>query len=80
MEKMDWKPYAKKVMVLVGDSPPRKEDFNPLLALIRKFKHNDGTFNVVDVAAVEQERSRSLNTRGEEPPKTSVLPEYYRSG
>ena len=29
-EKMDWKPYAKKVVVLVGDSPPRKEDFAPL--------------------------------------------------
>src|SRR6202050_636155 len=23
---MDWKPYAKKVIVLVGDSPPKKED------------------------------------------------------
>src|ERR1700719_1043176 len=27
MEGMDWKPYAKKVVVLVGDSPPHKEDF-----------------------------------------------------
>ena len=27
MDKMDWKPYAKKVVVLVGDSPPHKEDF-----------------------------------------------------
>ena len=27
INKMDWKPYAKKVVVLVGDSPPRKEDF-----------------------------------------------------
>ncbi len=38
VNKMDWKPYAKKVIVLVGDSPPRTEDFAPLLALIRQFK------------------------------------------
>ena len=51
VNKMDWKPYAKKVIVLVGDSPPHKEDFAPLLALIRQFKSNNGTFNTVDVAA-----------------------------
>ncbi len=38
INKMDWKPYAKKVVVLVGDSPPRNEDFAPLLAMIRQFK------------------------------------------
>src|ERR1700675_3816394 len=32
--RMDWKPYARKVIVLIGDSPPEQEDFAPLLALI----------------------------------------------
>src|SRR5215470_14004862 len=40
VNKMDWKPYAKKVIVLVGDSPPRTEDFQPLMGLIRQFKTN----------------------------------------
>ena len=81
MEKMDWKPYAKKVVVLVGDSPPRKEDFAPLIAMIRKFKVENGTFNTVDVAAEEHERFERefwLKVHREEPPKISPLPEFYQ--
>jgi hypothetical protein len=81
IDKMDWKPYAKKVVVLVGDSPPKKEDFGPLLAIIRKFKGDNGTFNTVDVAAEEHERFERefwLKVHREEPPKISPLPEFYR--
>ncbi len=81
INKMDWKPYAKKVVVLVGDSPPRTEDFAPLLALIRQFKANNGTFNTVDVAAEEHERFERefwLKVHREEPPKISPLPAFYR--
>jgi len=42
---MDWKPYAKKVIVLVGDSPPKKDDFQQLIVEIHQFKTNNGTFN-----------------------------------
>jgi von Willebrand factor type A domain len=81
IDKMDWKPYAKKVVVLVGDSPPHKEDFQPLLALIHKFKDENGTFNTVDVAAEEHERFERefwLKVHREEPPKISPLPAFYR--
>ncbi|HUY28915.1 MAG TPA: vWA domain-containing protein [Candidatus Binataceae bacterium] len=81
MQKMDWKPYAKKVVVLVGDSPPHKEDFAPLIAMIRKFKDQNGTFNTVDVAAEEHERFERefwLKVHREEPPKISPLPEFYQ--
>jgi hypothetical protein len=54
--KMDWKPYARKVIVLIGDSPPEKDDFAPLLALIRDFKRNNGTLSAVDVQQEEHER------------------------
>jgi hypothetical protein len=81
MEKMDWKPYAKKVVVLVGDSPPHKDDFGPLIAMIHKFKEQNGTFNTVDVAAEEHERFERefwLKVHREEPPKISPLPEFYQ--
>src|SRR5208282_4740017 len=45
IQKMDWKPYAKKVIVLVGDSPPKKEDFQGVIQAIHEFKSNNGTFN-----------------------------------
>jgi len=81
VNKMDWKPYAKKVVVLVGDSPPHKEDFQPLIQLIHKFKDENGTFNTVDVAAEEHERFERefwLKVHREEPPKISPLPEFYQ--
>jgi von Willebrand factor type A domain len=55
INKMDWKPSARKVIVLVGDSPPPKDDFAPLLTMIRQFKSNNGTFSTVDVATEEQD-------------------------
>src|ERR1700730_17028 len=81
IHQMDWKPYAKKVIVLVGDSPPKKDDFQPLIAEIHQFKGNNGTFNTVDVAAEEHERFERefwLKVHREEPPKISPLPEFYR--
>ena len=81
ISKMDWKPYAKKVIVLVGDSPPKKDDFQPLIAQIHGFKSNNGTFNTVDVAAEEHERFERefwLKVHREEPPKISPLPEFYQ--
>ena len=54
--KMDWKPYARKVIVLIGDSPPEQQDFAPLLALIKDFRRNNGTLSGVDVQQEEHER------------------------
>jgi von Willebrand factor type A domain len=80
-DKMDWKPYAKKVIVLVGDSPPKKEDFSKILGLIQKFRGENGTFNTVDVAAEEHERFERefwLKVHRQEPPSISPLPEFYQ--
>jgi von Willebrand factor type A domain len=54
--RMDWKPYARKVIVLIGDSPPEQGDFAPLLALIRDFRRNNGTLSGIDVQQEEHER------------------------
>ncbi len=81
MSQMDFRPYAKKVVVLVGDSPPDKKDFQPLVELIRQFRGNNGTFNTVDVTAEEHERFERefwLKVHGEEPPSISPLPAFYQ--
>ena len=54
--KMDWKPYARKVIVLIGDSPPEKDDFAPIVSLIRDFRRNNGTLSGIDVQEEEHER------------------------
>jgi hypothetical protein len=54
--KMDWKPYARKVIVLIGDSPPDKDDFTLLVTLIRDFRRNNGTVSGIDVEEEEHVR------------------------
>jgi hypothetical protein len=83
VNQMNWKPYAKKVIVLVGDSPPRFEDYGPLLSLIAKFRTQDGTFNTIDVSAEEHERYERefwLKTHNGRPPGESISPlaEFYQ--
>jgi hypothetical protein len=81
--KMDWKPYARKVIVLIGDSPPEKEDFAPLLALLRDFRRKNGTLSGVDVQQEEHERyERALWIRvhRQEPTLEEIgpLPEFAK--
>jgi hypothetical protein len=83
VNQMNWKPYAKKVIVLVGDSPPRFEDYGPLLSLIAKFRTQDGTFNTIDVSAEEHERYERefwLRTHNGRAPGESISPlaEFYQ--
>jgi hypothetical protein len=56
VDQMAWRTGAKKVIVLVGDTPPLPEDDPNILHLIDKFHGEDGTFNTVDVTAEEHER------------------------
>ena len=54
--RMDWKQYARKVIVLIGDSPPEKDDFGPLVTLIQNFRRDNGTLSGIDVQEEEHER------------------------
>lgn len=80
--KMDWKPYARKVIILIGDSPPEKEDFAPLVALIRDFRRNDnGTLSAVDVTEVEHQRFEhefAIKVHRDPTEPISPLPEFAR--
>jgi hypothetical protein len=75
--KMDWKPYARKVIVLIGDSPPEQQDFAPLLALIKDFRRNNGTLSGVDVQQEEHERYMRafwMKVHGEMPTAAQIGP------
>ncbi len=79
--KMDWKPYARKVIILIGDSPPEKNDFAPLVAMLHDFRRNNGTLGVVDVIEEEHvrfEREFWMKEHGEYPTEISPLPQFAR--
>jgi hypothetical protein len=81
VNRLDWKPFARKVIVLVGDSPPAKDDFAPIVALVGRFRGENGALNTVDVSEREHEsfeREFWIKVHGEPPPTTSPLPAFYR--
>lgn len=78
VDSMGWRPYSHKVIVLVGDTPPFKKDFDPCLQLIRKFRGENGVFNTVDLTVEEHHafvEEWKKNTGGY-PSSPNVLPEF----
>jgi len=71
---MQWRPDAKKVIVLVGDTPPWDEDYAPIMQLITRFRAENGTFSTVDVTVEEHElfEREALNAK-----TISPLPDFY---
>jgi von Willebrand factor type A domain len=80
VDRMGWRPYARKVIVLVGDTPPFDEDKDPVLQEVRQFHEENGAFNTVDVTVEEHERFMDdwAISHGGERPQTDGLPEFYQ--
>jgi von Willebrand factor type A domain len=79
VDNMGWRSAAKKVIVLVGDTPPFPEDFQPVLQEVRRFKEENGTFNTVDVTVEEHERfdQEWAKDSGDTSLLNSPLPQFY---
>jgi len=81
IDRMGWKPGTRKVIVLVGDTPPFNEDYEPVLEEIRRFRAENGAFNTVDVTREEHERFiiEWYASQGIKPPPGAIenLPSFY---
>ncbi len=80
VDRMAWRPLAKKVIILVGDTPPFAEDIEPTLDEVRKLRAENGIFNTVDVTVEEHERfiEEFYRQIGETPqPKDYRMPGFY---
>jgi von Willebrand factor type A domain len=81
VNRMDWKPYAKKVIVLVGDAPPKPAKFARVMELASGFRSRNGVINTVDVSAQEHERFERafyMKVHNTEPRAISPLPAFYQ--
>jgi hypothetical protein len=78
---MAWKPESHKVIILIGDTPPFNEDYEPVLDEIRRFHAEHGSFNTVDVTVEEHERfvRDYYASMGMKPPPGAFkeMPEFY---
>jgi hypothetical protein len=80
VDRMGWRPNAKKVIVLVGDTPPFDEDNAPVMQEIRQFREENGVVNTVDVTVEEHERFMEDWAKahgGEKPYTDDGLPDFY---
>ncbi|HLW70649.1 MAG TPA: vWA domain-containing protein [Candidatus Binataceae bacterium] len=81
IDRMGWKPGTRKVIVLVGDTPPFNEDYEPVLEEIRRFRAENGAFNTVDVTREEHERFiiEWYAAQGIKPPPGAIenMPSFY---
>jgi hypothetical protein len=80
IKELSWRKKSKKIIVLIGGSPPHPEDVKPLEALVSEFRKDGGTLSTIDVTdhlhlAFNRELWKSLhgNKPFEPPPK----PEFY---
>jgi hypothetical protein len=84
IDKMDWRPYAKKVIVLVADSPPSRDDFAATRQMIQAFRARNGIFNAIDLSRLEHERFEQAFEEkvhrdfGETKTNGGTLPQFYR--
>jgi hypothetical protein len=77
---MSWRDDAKKVMILVGSSPPHQGDRDAIAALAARFGTMGGTISTIDVTErLHEEHERRIHRwmYGGEPPEISPLPEFY---
>ncbi len=76
-----WRKRAKRVIVLVGSSPPHKETMPDILRMVGDFRRAGGIVSTIDVTQrLHEEYERKLQTwlYGEGPSEISPLPEFYR--
>lgn len=81
IDRMGWKPNTHKVIILIGDTPPFNEDYQPVLDEIRRFRAENGVFNTVDVTTEEHERFviEWYASQGLKPPPDAfrIMPAFY---
>jgi len=81
IHELSWRKKSKKVIILIGGSPPHPEDVQPLEQMVRKFRQEGGALSTIDVTdhlhlSFNRELWHSLhgNKPFEPPPK----PEFYK--
>jgi hypothetical protein len=80
IDELGWRRRAKRVIILVGSSPPHAEDIDPVNALALEFNNKGGVVSTIDVTKRMHERYEIEMHQwlyGEPPEKISPLPEFY---
>jgi hypothetical protein len=78
---LKWRKNSKKIIVLVGGSPPHKWDEEDVHAIVRDFRKQGGYVSTIDVTQRQHDifdRYMWRSLHGSEPYKPSPLPDFYK--
>jgi hypothetical protein len=81
VRELKWSKRAKRILILIGGSPPHKEDVPELQQLVRSFRENNGAVGAIDVTDrlhTEYERADWLSHGAQGEFKATATPEFYR--
>jgi hypothetical protein len=81
IDDLSWRKRAKRVIIIVGSSPPHKEDMDAIRALCQEFHDAGGVISTIDVTKVMHERYETKLHEwlyGSPPKKISPLPPFYQ--
>ena len=81
MRQLKWRTDAKKVIILVGSSPPHERDVPAIRTLVTDWRARGGVVSAIDVSLLlheEHERKMYRWLHGEEAKEISPLPDFYK--
>jgi hypothetical protein len=81
IHELSWRKKSKKIIILIGGSPPHPEDVEPLEKLIRAFRDDRGSLSTIDVTDhmhLEFQRAMWKSLHGNQPFEAPPKPEFYQ--
>jgi hypothetical protein len=81
MKQLKWRSDAKKVIILVGSSPPHDKDVPAIQKMVEDWRARGGVVSAIDVSLLlheEHERKMYRWLHGEEAKEISPLPDFYK--
>ncbi len=80
MDDLSWRKRAKRVIIVVGGSPPHRHDIEAIKALAREFRGDGGVISTIDVTRrlhEEYQRKLSLFLHGKATAGSGEMPDFY---
>lgn len=77
---LDWRPESKKVIILVGSSPPHPEEMEAVRTLAASWRQRGGIISTIDLAQRLHEESYRFfykSLKGGEPPSYPPMPPHF---
>jgi hypothetical protein len=81
MHELKWRKQSRRIIILVGSSPPHDWDVDAVQALVRKWHHDGGYLSTIDVTGRQHDIFDRLlwkSLHGTQPYQASPLPEFYK--